>query len=138
MRKQHGDISFFDLNKPEAENVEGSDHSLEADAVLRYTAHKGGFLGMLGLRKLNMIDDLDAVGSVAFHPLRPFLLSVSGSRHFDINSDINDQSSSSEEDEEEHQDSFEAKRTVVRKSRQRRQPSVRDSVIKLWNFADAD
>lgn len=117
---QHGDVSFFDLDTPDSENVEGSDRALEADAVLRYTAHK------------------DAVGSVAFHPLRPFLLSVSGSRHFDINSDINDQSSSSEEDEEEDQDPFEAKRTVVRKSRQRRQSSVRDSVIKLWNFEDAD
>ncbi len=51
------------------------------------------FYEMNFLRMSNLMFALDAVGSVAFHPYKPAILSASGSRHFfdsdtDSDSDI--------------------------------------------------
>lgn len=67
----------------------------------------------------------DAVGSVSFHPLKAFALSVSGSRHFGPASTEPDQSSDSDDDE--------AMQTQVSR-RHPTAPSPHDSTVKLWNF----
>ncbi|KAG6875594.1 hypothetical protein C0992_003156 [Termitomyces sp. T32_za158] len=61
-----GSISIFDLHDPDA--------SASPETVTTTTKHTRPVL------EFPAHDD--AVGSVAFHPLRPSLLSVSGSRHF--------------------------------------------------------
>ena len=50
------------------------------------------------------MDDLDTVGSVGFHPLWPFLLSVSGSRWFEDVVEGGDDDSEDEEDEDEEKE----------------------------------
>ncbi|KAF9233382.1 hypothetical protein BU15DRAFT_90379 [Melanogaster broomeanus] len=75
----------------------------------------------------------DTIGAVAFHPLQPVLLSVSGSRHFD---DAGEQSvsSASEDSDSDSSDGSDSDVAVVRKLRRRPQPSVRDASIKMWDF----
>lgn len=72
-----------------------------------------------------LTSETDAIGSVAFHPLKPVLLSVSGSRHFDDDSSSEDSSS---DDDAEHD-----VRRAVAKSRCAVSPV--DSTIKFWDFA---
>lgn len=72
----------------------------------------------------------DAVGAVAFHPLEPLLLSVSGSRHFD---DMDCSANASELDSESSDGSTEDVAAVSR-LKERPQPSVRDASIKTWDF----
>lgn len=77
----------------------------------------------------------DCVGSVGFHPLRPLLLSVAGSRHFSAPSNGSDSSESSQESESD--DNIEDEpgiQQAVKRSPQKLQPIPRDSSIKLWNF----
>ncbi len=63
----------------------------------------------------------DTIGSVTFHPHHPYLLSASGSRHFDMDD-------SSEEDvEEENAVPAHTRRTV-------RKPKTMDAELKLWKF----
>ncbi|KAI1791381.1 hypothetical protein LXA43DRAFT_973080 [Ganoderma leucocontextum] len=83
----------------------------------------------------------DAVGSVAFHPLRPLLLSVSGSRHFDhvdVASRVSSDSSTSdsEGDLEGHTECPPTRRSThaVKRSRNKPQPVALDTTIKLWGF----
>lgn len=71
----------------------------------------------------------DAVGAVAFHPSESFLLSVSGSRHFD---DV-DPSGESDSDPESGDESGEDVGKVSR-LKEHPQPSVRDASIKMWDF----
>ncbi|KIJ59608.1 hypothetical protein HYDPIDRAFT_43937 [Hydnomerulius pinastri MD-312] len=84
----------------------------------------------------------DTIGAVVLHPLQPLLLSVSGSRHFDDDDDGDEgtpssdgsQSNSDESDsDDEASDSGRAK-VVVRRSRYRPLPSVRDASVKIWDF----
>jgi len=96
---QKGYISIFDV-------FEGQGSAAHNDAeiksqTLRYNAHS------------------DAVGSVAFHPLRPLLLSASGSRHFH---DYSDESNSESSDEE-------TPMTIMK-----RPLSTLDSTTRLWRF----
>jgi len=70
----------------------------------------------------------DAIGSVAFHPLRPVLLSTSGSRHFDDSA----MSSSSSESSDEGQEKEEQK--VVTRARTRPHPVAFDASVKLWSY----
>lgn len=68
---------------------------------------------------------LDAIGSVAFHPYKPIMLSASGSRHFfdsDTDSDI-----------ESSRQSVASRQNVVRRSF-KTQPVTLDSSIKVWDF----
>lgn len=75
----------------------------------------------------------DAVGAVAFHPLEPLLLSVSGSRHFDDVGRMASAEGDSESDSE-LSDGSREKVGVVRRMRERPQPSVHDASIKTWDF----
>lgn len=65
---------------------------------------------------------------VGFHPYRPILLSVSGSRHFDDLEGQVDSDSGSDSDESE------SPAEVVTSRRRRLQPRTLDSSIKTWNF----
>ena len=85
--------------------------------------------------------DTDAVGSVAFHPLRPLVLSVSGSRHFHSSGvrpgSTYDTTTSDETDSDD--DIVEASSApsgpgAVRYKRSRPQPVALDTSVKLWEF----
>ncbi|KAH7882011.1 hypothetical protein F5I97DRAFT_1988288 [Phlebopus sp. FC_14] len=74
----------------------------------------------------------DTIGAVAFHPLQPIMLSVSGSRHFDDDGDVVcDSDSESSEDEV-------CVESGVTRSKCRPQPSVRDASMKLWDFGGVE
>ena len=74
-----------------------------------------------------LIVTLDAVGAVGFHPLRPVLLSASGSRNFDY-----DSKSESEEDSGEEETLDQNKRLYWK--RRRDGPIAKDASVKLWDF----
>jgi len=67
---------------------------------------------------------LDAIGSVGFNPIKPRLLSVTGSRNFDDDASESDDSDGSSEDEETE--------AVEVKRRSNFKPV--DTSIKLWDF----
>ena len=67
----------------------------------------------------------DAVGSVGFHPLKPLLLSVSGSRHFDKYSDHMSEEDS-DADQEPGNESSVRSHTMA--------PYATDNAVKLWSF----
>ena len=89
----------------------------------------------------------DAVGSVAFHPLRSLILSVSGSRHFSPSPDSGDSSKSAPDDSESESDEDSGEdesnslmgpgpeRRGVRFMRERLRPAALDATVKLWGFA---
>ncbi|KAI0712713.1 WD40-repeat-containing domain protein [Cerioporus squamosus] len=126
---EDGGVSVYDLaaqtDTVAGENVPHTDSTPRNMPIMQYDGHH------------------DAVGSVAFHPLRPLLLSVSGSRHFERSeSPMND---SSEESEDGHEDENsqsdeeapprdQAKSTIITINRQRLRPKSQDSSIKLWGF----
>jgi len=68
----------------------------------------------------------DAIGSVGFHPLRPLLLSVSGSRHFDAASADDSDNDSTSEDE--------SGLVHMKLPRQVSFPFSKDNSAKLWDF----
>ena len=70
---------------------------------------------------------LDAVGSVGFNPLKPWVLSVTGSRNFDDDGSESGDSDSDSEDE--------GTEVVTVKRRSDSKPV--DTSIKLWDFAPA-
>ena len=76
----------------------------------------------------------DAVGTVAFHPFKPLLLSASGARHFRPSglTEANSSSSSDYTTDDEVNDP-----TAVRRQRQLL-PRTLDSSVKLWRFASSD
>lgn len=73
------------------------------------------------------------MGAVAFHPLEPLLLSVSGSRHFDDVAPMASTPGDSESDSESSDESSENV-GVMRRMRERPRPSVHDASIKMWGF----
>ena len=73
------------------------------------------------------MSNVDAIGSVGFNPLKPWLLSVAGSRNFD-----NDTSESEDSDDDSEDEGTEV---VTVKRRSDFKPV--DTSIKLWNFAPA-
>lgn len=126
---------MFDLSKLEesTESVtEPAASDILNDPALHFHAHDGKPHDMrrcLSLKRLF----LDAVGSVGFHPLRPLLLSVSGSRHFTAGSDEgSDVSSDESEENDEGEPPLEP---LVRRPIQRPTPTVRDASAKLWDFS---
>ncbi|KZT68588.1 hypothetical protein DAEQUDRAFT_727712 [Daedalea quercina L-15889] len=127
---QLGNVALFDA-APAGSDIDDLHLVSEACAArrlpkLKYTAHE------------------DAIGSVSFHPLRPLLLSVSGSRHFDgsTSATSNEASSSSSDSESGVEDNGEAKGDgssnqnvrVVRIRWRGPQPIAHDASAKLWNF----
>ncbi|KAI0717784.1 hypothetical protein C8Q72DRAFT_158112 [Fomitopsis betulina] len=126
---QHGNVSLFEAipggADADAEAVSEA-LSMRSPPVLKYAAHE------------------DAIGSVSFHPLRPLLLSVSGSRHFDrsppttSNEAGSSNSDSESSDDGDDLDTGESgapwrKQGVARISRDP-QPVAYDSSAKLWDF----
>jgi hypothetical protein len=73
----------------------------------------------------------DAIGSVGFHPTRPLLLSVSGSRHFEETL-----SSESDSDEDDVVDGL--RRVGARISRTGSTRWARDTSMKLWSLSGTD
>lgn len=81
-----------------------------------------------GLRREFMLTpSLDAVGSVGFNLLKPWLLSVAGSRNFDDDASKSDSSDDTSEDEG---------TKIVTVKRQLNIKPI-DSSLKLWDFAPA-
>ncbi|PCH43277.1 hypothetical protein WOLCODRAFT_103329 [Wolfiporia cocos MD-104 SS10] len=127
---QHGDVTLFDLATGHQSPVHHGDENSAGrlGPALKYPAHG------------------DAVGSVAFHPLRPCLLSVSGSRHFDAryenmaqDGDPVSSSSDSEDDDGDGSASQDAIATgrrdsLVKINRAHPQPVAFDASVKVWNF----
>ncbi|KIJ12311.1 hypothetical protein PAXINDRAFT_118179 [Paxillus involutus ATCC 200175] len=125
---QMGKITMYDLGF-KGEDGEGSGGEVrEIRPTLSYEAHG------------------DTIGAVAFHPLQPVLLSVSGSRHFD---DDDDQGASSalEDSDSDSSDDWDLDaedRSVVpgpagvRRLRRPPQPSVRDASISMWEFGEPE
>lgn len=75
----------------------------------------------------------DAVGAIAFHPLEPCLLSVSGSRCFDEVAPTASGPGDSDSDSD-SESSDESREDVVHRLKERPRPSVRDASIKMWDF----
>ncbi|KAF8271027.1 WD40 repeat-like protein [Lactarius quietus] len=117
---QNGKINVFELVGDLTESAEGSTPTHRAGAevalpALEYHAHD------------------DAVGSVAFHPLHPLLLAVSGSRHFDP-VDVQEESGSSLSTTDDEGVPRGDGQVYVRRHRHRPQPSFRDNSISLWHL----
>ncbi|TFY71608.1 hypothetical protein EVG20_g1403 [Dentipellis fragilis] len=125
---QNGDISVFDLQSGASEEIPTEDEcESEKTPTMKFHAHD------------------DAVGSVAFHPLRSLLLSGSGSRHFSLGEEnedpcerrdisiLHDSDSSDEEDSDASGDEGGAEVHVKRRLR-RPEPYVLDNSVKLWDF----
>jgi len=93
-----GNVNIFNLGVEPTDEV-GAEAVRGTAPALKYHAHD------------------DAVGSIAFHPLNPLLLSVSGSRHFG-------EIDSSEEESSDSSMSRDA----------RRHPSVQDNSFRLWQL----
>jgi len=123
---QNGNVNMFSLitagDNPTDEVGAEEAPLCGAGPALKYHAHE------------------DAVGSVAFHPLHPLLLSVSGSRHFDDidvdgDSDGGESSDSSVLGEE---TSRGVTRAFIQTHRHRPQPWIRDNSLRLWDVGGAD
>lgn len=80
---------------------------------------------MGSMRMCMLISSLDAIGSVGFNQLKPWLLSVAGSRNFDGNAS---ESGDSEDDSE-----GERVKLAVAKKCSNTEPV--DASLKLWDFA---
>ncbi|KAF9228270.1 hypothetical protein BS17DRAFT_773386 [Gyrodon lividus] len=125
---QIGKIAIYDLGF--GGTVDGDDQDVEGFGgeirdirpVLLYEAHD------------------DTIGTVAFHPSQAVLLSVSGSRHFEdergaLNASEDSDSDSSDSSDSDAEDGpIGRSLAVVRKLRNRPQPSVRDASINMWDF----
>ncbi|KAJ3478239.1 hypothetical protein NLI96_g9896 [Meripilus lineatus] len=115
---QDGQISAFDLTSEAGHHILTG---VEPDLI--FQAHE------------------DAIGSVGFHPIRPLLLSVSGSRHFHGDHDSSD-STDSEGEHEDLQTNVQENQTAEPCVRPRaiRNPLGRigftshDNSAKLWDF----
>ncbi|KAH9886664.1 WD40-repeat-containing domain protein [Cubamyces lactineus] len=124
---QDGGISVFDLaaqpDTAPGENAPRPGSTPRTTPIMQFDGHR------------------DAVGSVAFHPIRPLLLSVSGSRNFDTSSgDVSESSSSNSDDELVEVADIGASSEKLRRpspvtiSRKRPQPVALDASVKLWDF----
>ena len=149
--QQGGSVSLFDLaarsstqvgEKEQESRLPSSPMSTSRTMPsLRFDAH-GGTFPQLGALRFHDFPHwrhwTDAVGSVAFHPLHPLLLSVSGSRHFDqadVASGVSSDSSSDEGAVDEHtEDPPSSGSHAVKRRRNKPQPLALDTTIKLWGF----
>ncbi|KAJ6526821.1 hypothetical protein B0H19DRAFT_1197105 [Mycena capillaripes] len=107
---QEGNISIFDLSAGAGE-VTLADGTPVVTPRLTWSAHE------------------DAIGGVSFHPTRPALLSVSGSRHFHTREEEAADSSSDDESEDGEEALRNVRRPVARST-----PVPLDASMKLWDF----
>ncbi|KAI9459342.1 hypothetical protein HD554DRAFT_2136882 [Boletus coccyginus] len=118
---QLGEVALYDLmiESGEPGEVEAGEEANQISPALLYDAHG------------------DAIGAVAFHPLEPLLLSVSGSRHFDdvtpMAGVLGDQKSDSESS-----DGSSEIVSMVSRLKERPRPSVYDASIKMWDFREPE
>ena len=117
---QKGGVRLFDLWK--ASHTDSQAEPLPP--TLKYAAHNGTIRPKIHHRHTLMLS-LDAIGSVGFNPLKPWLLSVTGSRNFDEDMSGSDDSDNSSEDEG----------TEVMMVQRRPNSKPVDTSIKLWDFA---
>ncbi|EIW56334.1 uncharacterized protein TRAVEDRAFT_170197 [Trametes versicolor FP-101664 SS1] len=122
---EDGGISVFDLaaqpDPASGENAPQPSSTPRTTPIMQFDAHR------------------DAVGSVAFHPLRPLLLSVSGARHFEDPASASGDRSDSDDDMEDAEivgasSAKSGEPPGVTVSRQRPQPIALDASVKLWSF----
>ncbi|KAF9475604.1 hypothetical protein BDN70DRAFT_935760 [Pholiota conissans] len=114
-RVSNGSVSVFELDDYDASialsaEVEPSDDNLYPKTIspaLQFKAHE------------------DAVGSIAFHPFRPILLSASGSRHFLDDDDGSGSDTSS---------SGEGELSGPAKHSRRSRPVTLDPTMKIWDL----
>jgi hypothetical protein len=124
---------MFSLTKSAPSMDEVGAEEIPTAPTLKYHAHDGM---RISLRNDSMNRAIaDAIGSVAFHPLHPLLLSVSGSRHFDgIDSGVEERLDSGSDDSVLGDEmSRDGTRVPILGHRHRQQPSVRDKSFRLWN-----
>ncbi|KAF8962187.1 WD40-repeat-containing domain protein [Flammula alnicola] len=116
---QEGNISIFELDSQSAEEDPGL-----RDTMLDESS--SGFHTKVSEPQLRFKAHADAIGSVAFHPFKPSLLSASGSRHFlDIDQAEGNDDSNTSDDED--------LLVPIRRAR-RRQPVTFDSTMKIWDL----
>ncbi|KAI6098887.1 hypothetical protein EDD16DRAFT_1498137 [Pisolithus croceorrhizus] len=140
---QEGNIAIYGL------------HSNQQSAETTTGGMSGFGTGNAGNGPVNVIQPIqefkahsDAIGSATFHPLKPVLLSISGSRHFDAVASPNisftgsegnaysdsDSDLNSDEGEREGAQHWQRPSGVIVRPRARPQPTVRDASIKLWDL----
>ena len=106
----------------------------EIHSTLQYKTHLGMSFSMpflfISYSQANKYLSLDTIGSVSFHPLKTWLLSVSGSRHWDREEAIE-----SDESEEESEEELEDGEGVVSvKPKDALQPVPFETSVKIWEF----
>ena len=149
-----GSISIFDLET--RDGVEDNMHTFTSDSdvttesrshfippILEFRAHEGkcSMDAHIAFQNLTTIW-ADAVGSIAFHPFEPCLLSASGSWHFideevekseDDLSDLDADADSSSDGCGGSNSNSHPKGSDARRERWRH-PGTLDSTLKLWNL----
>lgn len=137
---QEGSVSMFDLQSIDPleaaapfTQTELFKASMMDRSAAKFRAHDGTpTLPVLLLTRIYISSSKDAIGSVNFHPLRPLILSVSGSRHFDPTSSVDrDALESSDSDDS---DSSDVRTGQVTRVRDTSLPIPRDATVKLWDF----
>jgi hypothetical protein len=76
---------------------------------------------------------IDSVGAVGFHPTRPFVVSASGSRHFEELESITSDESDNASDMEDVEIIVSGVRGSVLR-REGRGPRTMDNTVKLWTY----
>ncbi|KAG2143580.1 WD40-repeat-containing domain protein [Suillus clintonianus] len=111
---QNGCVSLFDVGESDEFDSDQSS-AMNIDQKMTFNAHG------------------DVVGCVAFQPLHSNLLSASGSRHFDKGMEDSD-SDSSDGGHSTDQESDSESQNMIKVSRRRPLPYVKDSSLKMWSF----
>lgn len=126
---------MFDLHDEDLEiHTDPYANAEDAYPTLEFQGHDGLYRHQPQSTCADAIYVQDTVGSVSFHPLRPILLSASGSRHFHPSSENSDLSSSSDDTDDEPD---EISPSNISRPRIRSHPVTLDSSIKMWNFDGA-
>jgi hypothetical protein len=130
---------MFDLQEADPDPNAEAEAYEEADSILpslEFKGHNGPYHPPAYFSEVYAtFPHQDAVGSVAFHPLQPMLLSASGSRHFHPDDELSELSSSSDDtDDDESAETSQTERSNVTRPKIRSHPITLDSSIKMWNF----
>ena len=143
---------IYDLGIKSGEPGEGNveEETGQTQHALLYDAHGGGSMDCSLKWSLLIVAPLtpclvnfglptDTIGAIAFHPLEPLLLSVSGLRHFDDVAPTASAPGDPKSDSELSDRLREGSRDIdggVSRSKKRPQPSVRDTSVRVRNFKE--